>query len=50
MSDASDLLELASEEGDEDTLQAIEQDLQQLDSRVAKLEFRRMFSGEMDPQ
>ncbi len=49
MSDASDLLELASEEGDEDTLQAIEQDLQQLDSRVAKLEFRRMFSGEMDP-
>ncbi len=49
MSDASDLLELASEEEDEDTLQSIEQDLQQLDSRVAELEFRRMFSGEMDP-
>jgi len=49
VTDARDLLELASEEGDEDTLKAIEQDLQQLDNRVAELEFRRMFSGEMDP-
>ena len=43
------LLELASEEGDEDTLKAIDQDLKELDARVAELEFRRMFSGEMDP-
>jgi len=42
-------LELASEEGDEDTLKAIDQDLKELDAAVAKLEFRRMFSGEMDP-
>jgi peptide chain release factor 2 len=42
-------LELASEEGDEDTLKAIDQDLKELDARVAVLEFRRMFSGEMDP-
>ncbi len=49
MTDASDLLELASEEGDEDTLKAIDQDLKELDARVAVLEFRRMFSGEMDP-
>ena len=49
VNDASDLLELASEEGDIETLQSIEADLQELDSRVAKLEFRRMFSGEMDP-
>lgn len=49
MTDASNLLELASEEGDEDTLKAIDQDLKKLDARVAVLEFRRMFSGEMDP-
>jgi len=49
VSDAGDLLELAAEEGDEETLQSIQEDLQQLDTRVAKLEFRRMFSGEMDP-
>jgi len=48
VTDAQELLELASEEGDEDTLKAIDQDLQQLDERVAELEFRRMFSGEMD--
>jgi len=49
VTDASELLELASEEGDEDTLKAIDQDLKELDARVAELEFRRMFSGEMDP-
>lgn len=49
VSDASDLLELAAEENDEETLRSIEQDLKQLDERVAVLEFRRMFSGEMDP-
>ena len=43
------MLELASEEGDEDTLKVIDQDLKELDERVAELEFRRMFSGEMDP-
>lgn len=40
---------MAAEEGDEDTLQVIDKDLKELDSRVAVLEFRRMFSGEMDP-
>ena len=49
ISDANDLLVLVAEEGDEDTFQSIEQDLQELESRVANLEFRRMFSGEMDP-
>ena len=39
---------LALEEDDKDTLQAVEQDLQQLESRIGELEFRRMFSGEMD--
>ncbi len=49
VNDASDLLELASSEGDEETLKSIEEDLQVLDERVADLEFRRMFAGEMDP-
>lgn len=48
VNDARDLLELASEEKDIATLQSIEKDLQLLDARVAELEFRRMFSGEMD--
>jgi len=42
------LLELALEEGDEDTLAAIAEDLTDFDKTVADLEFRRMFSGEMD--
>ena len=49
VNDASDLLNLAIEENDQDTLQLIEQDLNNLELRVAELEFRRMFSGEMDP-
>ena len=49
VADANDLLALAAEEGDQDTLLAIQKDLSELDSRVADLEFRRMFSGEMDP-
>ncbi len=48
VTDANDLLQLAAEEEDLATLQEIEKDLQQLDTRVADLEFRRMFSGEMD--
>lgn len=46
--DASDLLDLAIEEGDEDTAQSVEQDLARLESELEKLEFRRMFSGETD--
>ena len=47
--DASDLLELAVEEDDEDTAQSVEQDLAGLENELKKLEFRRMFSGETDP-
>ena len=47
--DASDLLDLAVEEDDEDTAQSVEQDLAGLESELEKLEFRRMFSGESDP-
>ena len=46
--DASDLLDLAVEEDDEDTAQSVEQDLASLEGALEKLEFRRMFSGETD--
>ena len=46
--DASDLLDLAVEEDDEDTAQSVEQDLASLAGMLEKLEFRRMFSGETD--
>ena len=46
--DAGELLVMAAEEGDQDTLDVIDADLQQLETDVAGLEFRRMFSGEMD--
>ncbi len=46
--DAADLLQIAGEEDDTDTVDAVDGDLQQLEQRLAALEFRRMFSGEMD--
>lgn len=48
MDDARGLLELAREESDTDLLNAIEQDLLGLEGVLEGLEFRRMFSGEMD--
>ncbi len=47
--DAADLLELARAEDDEDTVASVAADLQSFDKELATLEFRRMFSGEMDP-
>ncbi len=46
--DASDLLDLAVEEDDEETAHSVEQDLLELVAMLEKLEFRRMFSGETD--
>ncbi len=48
LADAKDLLDLAREEGDEDTLASVVADLADFEKRVAALEFRRMFSGEQD--
>ena len=48
LQDAAELLEIAAEENDQETLDAVDADLQTLDASIAKLEFRRMFSGEMD--
>ncbi len=48
MSDAEELLALAVEENDEATVDTVVYDLNDFEKRVASLEFRRMFSGEMD--
>jgi peptide chain release factor 2 len=48
LEDAEALLMMAAEEGDNDTVEAVTGDLAELEKRVSDLEFRRMFSGEMD--
>ena len=48
LNDAEDLLEMSVEENDEDSIHSIIDDLATLENKVAELEFRRMFSGEMD--
>ncbi|RDH88576.1 MAG: peptide chain release factor 2 [endosymbiont of Escarpia spicata] len=49
LSDAADLLEMAVEEGDEEMVSSVDTDLKSYEQQVSSLEFRRMFSGEMDP-
>ena len=46
--DANELLDLAAEEDDTDTLAEVEADLDVFETDLAQLEFQRMFSGEMD--
>jgi len=48
LADATDLLEMAREENDEETLNAVVADLANYEERVAGLEFRRMFAGDND--
>ena len=48
LADCKDLLDMAVEENDEGTVGDVETELQALDESLAQLEFRRMFSGEMD--
>jgi len=45
---ASELLELAESEDDESMAREIERDASKLEAEVRKLEFKRMFRGEMD--
>jgi peptide chain release factor 2 len=46
--DAADLLEMAREENDDDTLIAVEADAHELQKQVEAMEFRRMFSNPLD--
>ena len=48
LSDAHELLQMAVEENDAATVDEVVADLQGFEKRLAALEFRRMFSGEMD--
>ena len=46
--DAADLLEMAAAEDDEDTLAEVISEIDALVAQLERLEFRRMFNGEMD--
>ena len=48
LADASDLLEMAVEEEDDGTAAGIERDVQRVQKAVERLEFQRMFAGDMD--
>ncbi|MFT6286018.1 MAG: peptide chain release factor 2 [Halieaceae bacterium] len=48
VADASDLLEMAASEDDEDTVEEIRGEIGAMVSLLEQLEFRRMFDGEMD--
>lgn len=48
MVDAKELLELAAEEEDEETVQSVESELDGKEKSLEQLEFQRMFSGQMD--
>ncbi len=48
LSDAAELFEMAQAEDDLDSLHATNDDIQDIERRVAELEFRRMFSQPMD--
>jgi len=49
LDDAQQLLELAIEDEDADTVDEVVSDLDKFEKQLAGLEFRRMFSGDMDP-
>ncbi len=48
LGDARDLLEMAREEDDQETVDSVATDLQEYEKKVGDLEFRRMFAGEQD--
>jgi peptide chain release factor 2 len=48
LEDAGEMLDLAIEEQDEETAEAVSADLGDMQQKVEGLEFQRMFSGEMD--
>lgn len=49
LADALELLDMSVEEEDEDGVQGVVDELDTLTEQLEVLEFRRMFSGEMDP-
>ena len=49
LEDARELFGMAREEGDFDTVAGVETDIQAIEEKVARLEFRRMFNNPQDP-
>ncbi len=49
VADSKELLEMAVEEKDEEAVEEVRAEVARLGEALGKLEFRRMFSGEMDP-
>ena len=49
IADARDLLDMVIEDDDAEALESVDAEIAELESLLAVLEFRRMFSGEMDP-
>jgi peptide chain release factor 2 len=49
LKDSTELFDLARAEGDNDTLEALQSDVQRLENVVGDMEFRRMFHNPMDP-
>lgn len=48
LADARDLFDMAREEGDDDTIEAVSGDLDEVQKIIEAMEFRRMFSNPMD--
>jgi peptide chain release factor 2 len=48
ISDCRELLDMAVEENDADSVNDVSAEIERLDEQLQKLEFRRMFSGKMD--
>ncbi len=48
LADAAELLQLAQEDGDVETIDSISLDLDGFDKHLSEMEFQRMFSGDMD--
>ena len=49
LNDAGELFEMAQAENDEESLNGTATDIQDIEKRVAEMEFRRMFAHPMDP-
>lgn len=49
LKDAAELFDMAYEEEDDDTLSAVSEDVDLVETKVAELEFRRMFNNPADP-
>ncbi len=49
IADARELLEMGKSEEDDETILAVKADMEEVEAKVAKMEFRRMFHDPMDP-